>query len=435
MRLVTRFGEAARRLRENEALLVICLATVVVMACQGIIVPNLALFAESFGVTTALIGVAVAAFGLGRLVMNVPLGMVADRYGRRVVLVGGPVVISLSMFGSALSPNIAVFLVWRLVCGMGSAMYMTGAQIFLADISTPLNRAKNIATNQGALFVGVSIGPVIGGFLAEWFGLRAPFVVVGVVVLFAALHAGLRLPETRPVPSRPSSGADHEDRTDAPADGARERPLRQLLASPSFLAVSWVGFAIFMTRTAGQQALLPLHGADELGLSPGQLGLVFTMMALVNLVGLPPSALIADRVGRKWAIVPSGVVAAVGLVWLGASSSVAVFVLAAFVHAVGSAIGGPAPAAYAVDIAPSHLRGVTLGLFRSMSDLGIVIGPTVMAAIADRTSVSVGLAVTGVVLAVASVAFGLVATETMPGRRSEASRLFAIRSTADAGVV
>jgi MFS transporter, DHA1 family, multidrug resistance protein len=430
---MTRLLEAVRRLRENEALLVICLATVVVMACQGIIAPNLALFAESFGVTTALIGVAVAAFGLGRLVMNVPLGVAADRHGRRLVLVGGPVVISLSMFGCALSPNIVVFLIWRLVCGTGSAMYMTGAQIFLADISTPLNRAKNIATNQAALFIGVSIGPVIGGFLAEWFGLRAPFVVVGVLVLFAALHAWLRLPETRPQGPRPPGGDDNDN---AVAQGAvpGERPLRQLLLSPSFLAVSWVGFAIFMARTAGQQTLLPLHGANELGLSSGQLGLVFTMMALVNLVGLPPSALIADRFGRKWAIVPSGVVAAAGLVWLGASDSVLVFVLAASLYSAGSAIGGPAPAAYAVDVAPPHLRGTTLGLFRAMSDLGIVVGPVVVAVIADRTSVSIGLAVTGIVVAVASVAFGLVATETVRRRRGEAGDLYAVRSAADAGV-
>src|SRR5829696_6608781 len=171
------------------------------MACQGVIVPVLPEFARSFGVRTAIIGIAVSAFGIGRLVVNVPLGMVADRYGRRVVLIGGPLVTSAAMLGCAFSPNIGVFLFWRVVTGVGSAMYMTGAQIYLADISTPDNRAKNIATNQGALFLGVSA----------------------------------------------------------------------------------VTFSIFLTRSSGQQLLMPLHGRDELGLSPGQLGIVFTLIAWVAL--------------------------------------------------------------------------------------------------------------------------------------------------------
>src|SRR5829696_10130038 len=181
------------------------------MACQGVIVPVLPEFARSFGVRTAIIGIAVSAFGIGRLVVNVPLGMVADRYGRRVVLIGGPLVTSAAMLGCAFSPNIGVFLFWRVVTGVGSAMYMTGAQIYLADISTPDNRAKNIATNQGALFLGVSMGPVLGGFLAEWFGLKAPFIVVGVIVLFAALHAYLRLPETRPERATDEHGLSLEE--------------------------------------------------------------------------------------------------------------------------------------------------------------------------------------------------------------------------------
>jgi DHA1 family multidrug resistance protein-like MFS transporter len=403
---VRRLFDAAQRLRDSEDLLVICLATVLVMAGQGIITPNLALYARSFGVSAALIGVAVSAFGLGRLVLNVPLGVVADRYGRRLVLIGGPIVISVSMFGSAVAPNIGVFLFWRFVAGMGSAMYMTGAQIYLADISTPSNRAKNIATNQGALFIGVSVGPVIGGFVAEWFGLRAPFLVVGLFVLLASLHAWLRLPETRPAP-RPFPPAANGD------ERARERPVRQLLSSRNFLAVSAVSFALFVTRTGGQQALLPLHGANEFGLSSGGLGLVFTMMALVNLVALAPSALLADRFGRKWAIVPSGVAAAIGLLLVGASGTALAFVLAAFVYAAGLSVSGPAPAAYAADIAPAHLRGVTLGLFRSIGDLGIVVGPTAMGAIAAATSIPVGMAATAAVLAVACVSFGLFATETV----------------------
>lgn len=392
-----------RRLRQNEALLVISVSTVIVMAGQGLVAPILPLFAESFGVSAAVIGLSLSVFGAARLLLNVPLGIVADRWGRRPVLIAGPVVTAVSMLGAATSPNIVMFLVWRFVGGAGSAMFMTGAQIFVADISTAANRGRNIATNQGALLLGVSVGPAIGGLLAEAFGFRAPFYLVGATTLLAALHAWRRLPETRPAARPPEHGAER-------ARGSR--PALRLLRSRDFAAVSFVCFVLFLARTAGQQALMPLHATDELGVSPGGLGLAFTVIALLNLAALAPSAMISDRFGRKWAIVPSGCIAAAGLVLVAISANEAHFLAAVGLFGIGLSMAGPAPAAYAVDIAPAQLRGLALGIFRSVGDLGSTIGPTVMGAVADATSPAAGLVAIGVLFAGASILFGFVATET-----------------------
>src|SRR5690606_32911699 len=145
--------------------------------------PVLPLFADQFGVGTAMIGLTLSTFALARLILNVPLGVLADRYGRRMLLISGPPVTAVGMIGSGFSQAIVQLLAWRFVAGAGSAMYMTGAQIYLADISTPENRARFIGTNQGALLLGVSIGPGVGGLIAEFWGLRAPFYVVGLAAL------------------------------------------------------------------------------------------------------------------------------------------------------------------------------------------------------------------------------------------------------------
>ncbi|MBM3139246.1 MAG: MFS transporter, partial [Chloroflexi bacterium] len=184
-------------LREHEQLLMISISTVLVMAGQGVIAPILPLFARDFGVGTAAIGLTLSTFALARLLLNVPLGVVSDRLGRRPLLIGGPLVTAIGMIGSGIAPDIYQLLAWRFVAGAGSAMYMTGAQIYLADISTPLNRARFIGTNQGALLLGTSSGPAIGGAVAELWGLRAPFHVVGVAALVAMVYAWARLPETR----------------------------------------------------------------------------------------------------------------------------------------------------------------------------------------------------------------------------------------------
>lgn len=392
---------SVRRIRQNEALFVISVSTVIVMAGQGVVAPILPLFAESFGVSAAVIGLSLSVFGAARLLLNVPLGIVADRWGRRPVLIAGPVVTAASMLGAATSPDILAFLLWRFVGGAGSAMYMTGAQIYVADISTGANRGRNIATNQGALLLGVSVGPAVGGIVAEAFGFRAPFYVVGGTTLLAAVHAWLRLPETRPA-AGPGVAAPSQ----------RTRPALRLLGSRDFAAVSFVCFVLFLARTAGQQALMPLHATDELGVSPGGLGLAFTVIALLNLAALAPSAIISDRFGRKWAIVPSGCVAAAGLILVAVSANETHFLAAAGLFGIGLSMAGPAPAAYAADIAPPQLRGLALGIFRSVGDLGATIGPTVMGGLADATSAATGLVVTGVLFAGASILFGVVATET-----------------------
>ena len=84
----------------DERLLVICGSTVLVMAGQGMVGPVLPLFARDFGVSAAVVGLTFTAFGLARLLLNIPAGIWADRRGRRFLLVGGPLITSIGMLGS-----------------------------------------------------------------------------------------------------------------------------------------------------------------------------------------------------------------------------------------------------------------------------------------------------------------------------------------------
>lgn len=403
--MLRRTRQAIRLLVEQERLLAIAISTVLVMAGQGIVAPVLPLYAKSFGVGAATVGLTLTFFALARLVLNVPLGVLADRRGRRVLLVSGPLVSALGMLGSGLAPSIVALLLWRLVAGAGSAMYMTGAQIYLADISTAENRARFIGTNQGALLLGVSVGPAIGGFVAEGFGFRAPFYVVAVAALVAGVYALVRLPETRPEVEHAAADGD-----EAELPG---RPWVRFVRSPDFVAVALVTFAIFFTRTAGRMTLVPLKADTELAMSPGTLGIFFTAMAALTMAGLAPAAMIADRFGRKVAIVPSGLVVAAGLAALGVAGDTGVFVAAGLLMSAGSSIAGPAPAAYVADIAPDRLRGLAMALYRTAGDAGFVLGPPLLGALADMTSIAWGLGANAVLMATSALVFALVAKETL----------------------
>jgi len=393
-------------LLEHEQLLMISISTVLVMAGQGVISPVLPLFAEEFGVGAAVIGLTLSFFALARLILNVPLGLLSDRYGRRMLLVWGPAVTAVGMVGSGLSGDIYQLLAWRFIAGAGSAMYMTGAQIYLTDISTTATRARFIGTNQGALLLGTAIGPGVGGLVAEFWGLRAPFHVVGAAALVAMVYAHLRVPETRHL-----ALAQAEESKPAPGTKPR-RAWVTFLMSRDFLAVSLVTMAIFFTRTASRQTILPLLASARLGMGAGSLGVLFTVMSVINLVLVVPAALIADRFGRKAAIVPSGLLVAATLAMVGGANTITLLVIACLAMAVGNSIAGPAPAAYAADIAPPHLRGMAMGMYRSSGDVGFLIGPPLLGLVADWSSYGWALVVNAILMGAASLFF-LTARETV----------------------
>lgn len=392
---------ATSRLRSDERLLVICGSTVLVMAGQGVVGPVLPLFARDFGVSAAVVGLTFTAFGLARLLLNIPAGIWADRRGRRFLLVGGPLITSIGMIGSGLAPSIWALLAWRLVAGAGSALYMTGAQIYLVDIAGPTQRARYIATNQGALLVGVSAGPALGGLLADGFGLRTPFLVVGTAAAATAVYGWYRLPETR-------------DRA-AAAEAAAADPIdpsvrRAFFRSRPFIAIGLVSASIFSIR-GSRQTLVPLYAADEFGFGAGEIGLVFTAIGVVGLLLIAPAGWSADRFGRKPLIVPTGYVAGIGVVAAAFAPNASLFVGGLMFSAIGTGIAGPAPAAFVADIAPEQLRGSAMGAYRTWGDLGIVLSPPLSGALADATSIPWGLAANGLFLALAATWFFVAASE------------------------
>lgn len=380
-------------------------STVLVMAGQGVIAPVLPLYARSLGVSIAAVGLALGIFGLARLILNVPIGILSDRYGRRLVLVAGPIVVALGMLGSGLASDLPQLLAMRFVAGAGSAMYMTGAQLYLVDISTPANRARFIATNQGALLAGIAIGPGVGGLLAGAYGLRMPFYVVTGGALVAGIYALLRIPETNQPHERPAGS------------GAPVRAAFRFAFSADFIAVGVVTMAIFGTRLGARLTLLPLLASDRFGMSPAALGGVFTATAIISLVLVGPTAVLADKFGRKATIVPAGVVSAGGIVLMAAAPTTFWLVVGTFVTTLGTGIAGPAPAAYAGDIAPPQLRGLGMGLYRSAGDVGFVAGPSLLGLLADRTSIAWALVTNAAIMAFASLFFGAVARETSGRRR------------------
>src|SRR5438128_314925 len=111
----------------------------------GSIVPALALYADSFGVTQSAIGFAVAVYGLARFLAAIPIGQLADRAGRRSALALGGIVTVAGNLLCAYAPTYLALVGGRFVAGAGAALVITTGTIVLADITTPANRGRTLA--------------------------------------------------------------------------------------------------------------------------------------------------------------------------------------------------------------------------------------------------------------------------------------------------
>ncbi|MBN1687464.1 MAG: MFS transporter [Spirochaetales bacterium] len=368
--------------KQNRSVFVICVTTVISMLGQGIMSPVIPLLASQFGVSVAAVGFVVSAFGISRLFLNVPAGIIGERFGRRLLMTIGLMCNALGLVLTGTANSVIVMAVWRFVSGAGSAMYMTGAMSFIADISTSRNRGQLMSLQQGSLLLGTSLGPALGGFLADSLGLRWPFFVAAILSAMAALWIVSRLTEPRAASREPA--AEEPPKQKAPHQSFWDfRVIGKLLGNPTFLLVSLFTMMVFFTRSGSRQTILPLLAVEKGGMSATQLGLLFTFMTVINLVLVLPAGALTDRFGRKAVIMPGALCSVAGLSIFALADNFGLFFAGGALLGIGTGLIGPAPAAYAADLAPAGKTGVTMGLYRTFGDVGLIVGPILLGFVAD----------------------------------------------------
>ena len=397
-------GRVSERYKQNQALVWACVLIFVNQLGFGSIVPVVPLYAQAFGVSSVAIGLTIAIYGAARFLMNVPTAQIADRFGRRKALaLGGAVTVSGNLI-CALVDSYWLFLGGRFVAGAGAAMVITGTQIVVADLSVRANRGRMMAVYQGTFTFAVGLGPLPGGFLAEYFSLATPFLMYSILGGAVSALAWTRIPETR-----------HRDAAGQILTGSGV-PLRKqlglLTAQIGFLLVAIVSFTTFFARTGAIFNLIPTLGDNKLSLTPGQIGIGLALISIVGLVLAYPSGMLVDRFGRKSVIVPSTVLSGVSLILFAIAPSFGVFLLSCFVWALAVGVAGPAPAAYAADSAPDGMVASAMGLYRMLADAGYVVGPLLLGGAADILSTEIALYVTAAMVIVAGLTFALLAPET-----------------------
>lgn len=388
-------------LRANRILVSLSVTTFFAMIGQGVINPVMPLYVKSFGISVTLVGVAVGAFGFARLTSNIPIGYVAQRYGTRVLLVGGPLVSAAAAILMALASTYGEIIVYRFLSGLGSAMYVTGSVIYITGITGPHNRARYLSIQEGSLVFGGSMGPVLGGLAADAWGLRAPFFILAGFCLVGVFLAWTQMPEIKPAASR----APGPSRRAPPAG---RKGVLQVLLDPFFLLIGVFGMSIFLTRAGGRSSIIPLMATSKADLSATEVGIIFTIESLTAFATMLPAGVFSDRLGRKVVLLPSAFGIVAGLVLFATVSTLGMYIVAGIILGLGIGIAGATPAAWAADRARAGNVGVTMGVYRTFGDAGNIVGPVALGWLADMFSFETALLANGgfVLLAALALWFG-----------------------------
>jgi MFS family permease len=320
-----------------------------------------------FEVSDAQIGLVITVYTLPGVFLTPFIGLIADRIGRRRVIIPLLFVFGFGGAGIAFARSFDAVLALRFLQGVGASALVTLAVTLIGDLYEGARRNAIMGVNASTVSTGAALYPLIGGGLA---GIRwnFPFLFFGIGVL-VALVATLVLPEP-----------ESDDSSDV---RSYVRGLSDVVTSPQALAIFGAIFVVFFVFYGAVQTALPLLLNDEFSLSSSEIGLTLAMVALA-------SALVSSQYGRlsEWRSAPKLI--ALGFIAYGCSllgvwiAPSPVFVGASLLaFGVGFGLVMPSIDTAIITAVSDQLRAGMMGMRTSVLRLGQTLGPIAFTLIAE----------------------------------------------------
>lgn len=340
------------------------------------VIPLLPLYLkERLGASATLVGVVVATFAAVETVCKTAWGSLADRIGRRPVIVGGLFLSSTAPLLMTLLRSAWMFVPLRLIDGMGSAALWPAAAAMMADRTANEQRATAMGTLNMFFLSGLALGPSLGLFVSGFLGGYAwGFYLASALLLGAALLATRAFHEGErpaPAPHRPPG-----DRARGIFEGIRRSPALLPMLLVAFVQMFGVGLLA---------PILVIYAHEVVELSDQWIGTLFLVMVLAVAIASVPGGRIADRVGRRRTVVWGMALASAGM-WLlphAGRGNLVVLAVAALLLGGSYAISSPAWLALMSEAAPRGATGMVMGASETAQGAGLVIGPLLGGALYD----------------------------------------------------
>eukprot|EP00397_Hematodinium_sp_SG-2012_P036435 GEMP01039335.1.p1 GENE.GEMP01039335.1~~GEMP01039335.1.p1 ORF type:complete len:380 (+),score=73.53 GEMP01039335.1:637-1776(+) len=357
--------------------------------------PILPLFGRSVGLSIEHVGIISMANALARISSMIPLALLVERIGRRPLLICGPFISSVAFGVISVSTSWELLTLGCGLAGVGSAMTMSAAALYLIDLSTPANLSRTMTPLMMSGYFGFSIGPAIGGLLASVTSLQTPALFCSAGMLTTSGFAYLFLPET----VHTKAGNNNKAR-------AGSLVLDQWLR---FLRVPELqGINVANLFSGWAQGAAPVTGillaSETLHMSPAAIGLYFTSCVFAMAICTPIVTRMSDKLDNRLRLIVPGLVlhsAALGL------QSVALtpewFYALGIIGALGHSLVVPNLSIYVIEHSKPYERAQALAKLRMSGDVGALLGVGAMAFVASNLGIPVAMQISALLQCAAAV--------------------------------
>jgi MFS family permease len=337
----------------------------------GILAPVLPLFIErELGGGEFGLGLNVAVFSIAAIAARPALGRLADRYGRRALMVGGATLCGVSGVAIAFTSTMVVLLGLRVIAGFGEAAIFVGGATLVADLAPPERRAEAASYFSVAVFGGLGIGPIIGESVLDDVFYERAFALAGAAAITAAVIATLAprrvvsaevaAGRRQPRPARTFTGWRKLVHPDAVLPGV-------VLACAVFALAAFLQFIPDYSRSVG------------MGSSAGLYTLYAGVSLLVRIVG----AKMPERLGARRAVTTALSLLAAGMLVLAVWGTVPGLWVGTLLLGLGVAFNYPSLMALTVNRVDDAERAAVVSSFTMFFEVGTVTGGLVLGPLAE----------------------------------------------------
>jgi multidrug resistance protein len=347
---------------QSPIVIIIFLTVFIDLLGFGIIIPLMPFYATHFGASAFEVGMLAMSFSLMQFLFAPLWGRWSDVIGRRPVIVIGLLGSAVSYLTFGLAQSLALLFVSRCLAGIAGANIPT-AQAFIADSTTPENRAKGMGMVGAAFGLGFIFGPALGGFLSQW-GYQVPALFAAALSFVNFLAALVLLPESLP-----------PDRRTVARTRSRLEVFQLALTRPRLPTVLAVFFLI-VSAFASFESMFALYSQARFGFNSVTIGYLFAGVGVILAI---VQGMLVGRVVRRLGehrLAPAAIaLLTLGLGLVSIASSVPALALACAVVAVGMGFQSPSMLSVISQLSDPADQGSMLGVSQSLGSLARVVGP------------------------------------------------------------
>ena len=372
-------------IREHPLILPFYIPSLILAFSQGMLIPVLPLYILEFDTSLWLVGIVLSGLPLGMICGDLPAGKLLKHYGQKRIMQAGFIGFCLANGAMYFSGSASEALICQFFAGVSVACIGVSRHAYVAEQSLTSKRGRAIAIFGGLNRFGKFLGPLVGGSLGALSGLSFVFLCVGGVCLGAFIIV------TRYMPAK---------RQERRANTVKQSSLSLfeiIKLHRRILLTAGTGQLFAQTVRAARPVIIPLFGAQVLGLGVAEIGIIVGAAAAFDMSLFYVAGWLMDTWGRKYSVIPSFAIQAVAFILIPFCNTFLGLLIVSCLIGFGNGLGSGNMMTLGADLAPPESRGEFLGLWRLIGDSGLLTAPLLVGNIAQiLTLQAAALAIAGV---------------------------------------